>query len=245
MFEKTFDVPYYGLDMKNSLKCGALLEFFQEAAARHAQNVGIGVSDLMKRDATWVLRRYRVNIRKRHGLSPLIVRTWYEPKRNLMSVRMFEAIDEIGETVADAWSGWIAVDLKRGRPVRLDRVLPAKYYDNAEKVSPDSIGDVERLDDAGTAENERAFRVRLSELDLNGHTNHTVCFDWAIESTPDETALNLSPVQLDAEYLAPVPRADVTIRTREISDSPVCFAHSVILDDSGSEAAKIAIKWGN
>jgi acyl-ACP thioesterase len=246
MFEKTFSVPYFGLDMKNSLKSGTLLDFFQETAARHAQSIGIGVPDLLKRDATWVLRRYRVNIRKHGGLGAVTVRTWYEPKRNLVSVRMFEAVAENGETIADAWSGWVLVDLKRGRPVRLDHVLPAEYYENAGNAFPDSIEDVEEQYVPGAAggENDRSFRVRMSELDLNGHANHTVYFDWAMESVPDETSLNLAPIRLDAEYLASVPRTGVTVRTRKISDSPQCFAHSVILSDSGLKAAKLATMWG-
>ena len=247
MFEKTFSVPYFGLDMKNSLKSGMLLGFFQETAARHAQTVSVGVSDLLKRDATWVLRRYRVNIRHHCGLGAVTVRTWYGPKRNLMSVRLFEAIGENGEIIADAWSGWILVDLKRGKPVRLDRVLPEEYYRNAEEVIPDSIGDVVAPDAPETSEageSARSFRVRMSELDLNGHANHTVYFDWAMESVPDETALNLAPVRLDAEYLASVPRTGVTVRTRKISSSPPCFAHSVILSDSGLKAAKLTTMWG-
>jgi acyl-ACP thioesterase len=246
-FVKTFSIPYYGLDIKNSLKSGTLLEFFQEAASQHAQSVGIGVSDMQRRGATWVLRRYRVNIRRRAGLGNIAVRTWYEPKRNLMSVRLFEALDESGAVIADAWSGWIAVDLERGKPVRLDRVLPAGYYDNAGSVEQGEIEDIERIV-AGGADNSprasRGFRVRLRELDLNGHTNHTVYFDWAIETVPDEISLNFTPTRLDAEFLASVPRTDVTVNCHKISDSPIRFAHSVTRNDSGQVSALLATEWG-
>lgn len=241
-FVKTFSVPYYGLDMKNSLKTGTLLEFFQETAALHAQGLRIGVADMMERGATWVLRRYRVNVYRRPGLEDVTIRTWYEPKRNIMSVRLFDAVDQDGRAVADAWSGWIAVDLARGKPARLDRVLPAEYYENAGTVAQGEIGGVEAP--AGSECPERTFRVRLHELDLNGHTNHTVYFDWAAESVPDETSLNLTPKLLDAEFFTPVPRTEVTVRSRRISDNPASFAHSVALSGSVAEAARLVTVWG-
>ncbi|MDR1516436.1 MAG: hypothetical protein LBS45_12155 [Synergistaceae bacterium] len=246
MFSHTFSVPYYGLDMKNSFKSGTLLEFFQEAASQHAQSVGIGVADMQRRGATWVLRRYRVNIRRRAGLGNITVRTWYEPKRNLMSVRLFDALDESGAVIANAWSGWIVVDLKRGKPIRLDRILPAEYYDSAGNVEQDEIDQIERQDakENSSPRYSRDFRVRLRELDLNGHTNHTVYFDWAAETVPDEISLNFAPTQLDAEFLASVPRADVTVSGHKISDSPIRFAHSVTLNGSGLEAARLVTKWG-
>ncbi|MDR0649451.1 MAG: hypothetical protein LBF92_08975 [Synergistaceae bacterium] len=244
-FVKTFSVPYYGLDMKNSLKTGTLLEFFQEAAALHAQNLRVGVADMMERGVTWVLRRYRVNVYRRHGLGDLTVRTWYEPKRNIMSVRLFDAVDQDGRVVADAWSGWIAVDLGRGKPVRLDRVLPAEYYENAGSVAKGEPGDVETPEGSRDGEPyERSFRVRLHELDLNGHTNHTVYFDWAAESVPDDVSLKLAQRRLDAEFLASVPRAEVTVRSSMISGDPVTFAHSVTRNDTGALAARLVTVWG-
>jgi acyl-ACP thioesterase len=231
--------------MKNSLKTGTLLEFFQETAALHAQKLHIGVADMMEHGVTWVLRRYRVNVYRRPGLGDVSVRTWYEPKRNLMSVRLFEATDQDGCVIADAWSGWIAIDLGRGKPVRLDRVLPAEYYENAGKVAQGEIDGVETPADSGVGDlYERAFRVRLHELDLNGHTNHTVYFDWATESVPDDVSLCLSQKRLDAEFLASAQREEVTVRSRRISDNPVSFAHSVTLNTSGAEAARLVTVWG-
>ena len=244
MFERTFHVPYYGLAPNGRLKSGELLQFFQEAAALHADSVGIGVSDLLPHGRTWVLRRYRVQVNRWPGLGDLTVRTWFEPQRNLVSVRRFSLHDETGAALADAWSGWIVVDLEKGRPVRLDRALPDAYF-----AATDPTG--EPLDAAIDAVGEEAdrtceFQVRWHELDLNGHTNHTVYFDWAIESLPDDILLRRVPTMFDAEYLASAKREDIVVRTRKISeeaDSAVRFAHSVVIRRSGTEAARLATTW--
>jgi acyl-ACP thioesterase len=241
IFTKIFPAPYYGLDMNERLKTGLILQFFQEAAALHAHSVGIGVSDLLKRNFTWVLRRYRIEFYDLPGLGDVTVKTWFEPHRNLVSVRLFEA--KSGDSlIAKAWSGWIVIDLARGRPVRLDRALPAEYYDNASSAEPGAIEDVERAADA--LGSEKTFAVRWSELDLNGHTNHTVYFDWAVESLPDDIVRGRPPALFDAEYVASVPKGAVTVRTREISSSPLKFAHSIILNASGAEAARLSTSWG-
>jgi acyl-ACP thioesterase len=130
MFERNYRVPYYGLDENERVKPGTVLDIFQEAAALHADSAGIGVSDLMRRGLTWVLRRYRVDFRGYPGRGDLTVRTWFEPRRNLMSVRRFEAEAVNGEDAASAWSAWIVVDLERGRPVRLDRALNRPIWPN-------------------------------------------------------------------------------------------------------------------
>ncbi|MDR3076550.1 MAG: hypothetical protein LBU26_04545 [Synergistaceae bacterium] len=242
MFEHTFSVPYYGLDADGRVKLETILQFLQEIAALHANSVHIGVADLLERGFTWVLRRYRINIAARPGRCGLGVRTWFEPQRNLFSVRAFEVMDPSGEVIADAWSAWIVVDLKRGRPVRLDHALPDRYFEMAEPTSEPVTEELETVED--DFDYESAFSVRRRELDLNGHTNHTVYFDWALESIPDSAIEGLSPIRLDAEFISSVKREDVTVRTKKTGANPVRFDHSVFATSSGALAAKVATVWG-
>jgi acyl-ACP thioesterase len=239
MFEKTFDVPYYGLGTDGKIKPETLLEFFQEAAALHADSIGIGVANLMERHMTWVLRRYRVNVKKRPGRRPIEIRTWFEPRRNLMSVRVFEARSN-GETIAGAWSAWIVVDLNRGRPVRLDHALPDAYFAAVEPTGEPVTEELRAVGD--DFDHERAFSVRRRELDLNGHANHTAYFDWATESIPDDAITGLSPVRFDAEFLASATRDDVTVRSKKRSDDPITFDHAITAS-SGVLFAKLATTW--
>jgi acyl-ACP thioesterase len=241
MFERVFGVPYYGLDMKGRVKTSLLLQLLQEAAALHADSIGIGVADMKNRGLTWVLRRYLVRVRRLDVLGDLTVRTWFEPRKNLMSIRAFDIIDREGNSVADAWSGWIVVDLKRGRPVRLDRALPDEYFRLAEPVEEDVT---DRMEEVGDRHDfQETFRVRKQELDLNGHANHTAYFDWAVESVPDDETKGRAPAELEAEYIAPVMRGSVTVRTRRICDSPLKYAHSVMITDSDIRAAALSTTW--
>jgi Acyl-ACP thioesterase len=241
MYEKTFNVPYYGLDPRGNVKTGLLLQFFQEAAALDATNRNIGVFNLQQQDMTWVLRRYRVRLYAHPGMEELKVRTWYEPRRNLLSVRVFELRDAADKIIGDAWSSWIVVDLVRNRPVRLDRALPPEYYESTAPTGPVIEEAIEMVGDH--CDLERSFRTRWRELDMNGHTNHTVYFDWAMETMPDEIIRDYVPSELDAEYLASAQRENVITRTRKLAESPPRFAHSIKIAKTGAEVARIATTW--
>lgn len=241
MFEKTFQVPYYGLGADERVKPGLILQFFQEAAAFHADSLKIGVGDLLRENVTWVLRRYRVRVRRYPRRGDLTVRTWFEPVRNLTSVRVFELADASGEAAASGWSGWIVVDLERGRPVRLDRALGGEYFAATEPTGEPVTDKLAAV--GGGFDLSRDFRVRRSELDLNGHTNHTVYFDWAFETVPDDLAATHRPVGFDAEYLFSAMRGDVRCLSKKIADTPVTYAHSVVVADSGVEAARLETIW--
>ncbi|MDL2264625.1 hypothetical protein LJC31_08240 [Synergistaceae bacterium OttesenSCG-928-I11] len=244
MFEKKFGVPYYGLGPDERVKPGLILQFFQEAAALHADSLKIGVEDLLRDNVTWVLRRYRVRVHRYPRLGDLAVRTWFEPVRNLTSVRVFELIDAAGEIVANGWSGWIVVDLERGRPVRLDRALNDEYFAATEPTGEPVTDKLTAVgDDSAPFDLSRDFRVRWSELDLNGHTNHTVYFDWALETVPDELTATHRPVGFDAEYLHSAMREDVQSLAKKISDAPLTYAHTIRIAKSGAEAARIETIW--
>ena len=237
MFEREFGIPYYGLDETGRIKPETLLQFLQEAAGLHANSAKIGVADLLKQDMTWVLRRYRVNIKSLPGEGGLIVRTWFEPQRNLFSVRAFEVMTQSGDPIADAWSAWIVVDFKRGRPIRLDRALPDTYFAMTEPTGEPVTEEIAPIENSFDYESE--FQVRRRELDLNGHANHTVYFDWALENIPDDAIEGLSLVRLDAEFISSVKRERVKVITKKNCDHPRNFIHEITAED-GSQAARIA-----
>jgi acyl-ACP thioesterase len=158
-----------------------------------------------------------------------------------MSVRRFEAKSQDGDVAASAWSAWIVVDLERGRPVRLDKALPDSYFSAAEPTGEPADDVIPAV--SGDCDFEREFSVRRSELDLNGHTNHTVYFDWALESIPDSVIAGLFPRRFDAEFLRSVKREDVTARSKIIGRDPLRFAHSILFKKTGAEAARLFTEW--
>ncbi|MDR1580098.1 MAG: hypothetical protein LBS35_07055, partial [Synergistaceae bacterium] len=203
--------------------------------------VGIGVENLLERGLTWVLRRYRINVRDCPNGRDITVKTWFEPRRNLMSVRAFEAFSRDGVSIADAWSAWIVLDLDRMRPVRLDRALPQAYFD-ATNPTGEPIDDKLPESD-GACDYERVFEVRRRELDLNGHANHTAYLDWALESIPDGAVSGYFPSRFDAEYISSAKREHIVVRTKKTREEPLTFRHWIFAQTPNAETARIVTEW--
>lgn len=238
----TFDmhVPYYGGAPGGGLKVWQMLQFFQEAATFHASSLGAGVHDLRERGFTWVLRRYRITLHRAAMSDDVAVRTWYEPHKNLLSVRMFELNDASGALCASAWSGWLVLDLASGRPLPLDRGLPQAYFDNTDPVN-DTDPPKMRVSECADV---RSYRARMSELDANRHTNHTVYLDWALDSVPDDVAETMQPVYIDAEYVRSVQRDSVVSAVRRVDDpSGAAFEHQMKTEE-GQEVFRAKTVWG-
>lgn len=241
MLEKEFNVTYYGLDPNHRMKIGFLLEVLQETADLHSQMMKMSVEDLQKNDMTWVLRRYRISVLRYPGREALRVSTWHAPYRNLHSLRAFKVFDSREEIVAHAWSSWVLFDRKRERPTRLDRAAPREYYDMAEPTEFVECADLVQLGE--NFDLEKKFQVRWQELDVNGHTNHTVYCNWALETVPDDLPRSHLPTEIDAAFLWPAMREEVIVRTKKTGDQPLQFAHAILLKGSGKEAARLTSTW--
>lgn len=243
MFERTFNVPYYGIAPNRRVKFGLLLEYLQEAADLHSRTMKMSVDDLQRGGMTWVLRRYRVSMFHYPEREALAIRTWYEPHKNLHSLRAFEVYDEAKRRVARAWSSWILIDQARGRPLRLDRGASQEYYDMAEPTGEGAHCGIKPI--SGACDIEKDYQVRWLELDVNGHVNHTVYCNWAIETVPEDILSAYLPAGLDAEFLCSVTRGGVVVRTCQTGDDPPRFTHAVFDGDSGKEAARLTSTWSS
>lgn len=138
------------------------------AAAVHAAERGFGYEDMRGRNATWVLSRLAIEMKSYPVLSDEIgLYTWIEGAAGLFTHRCFELVSDKGETFGYARSIWAAIHLETRRPTPLDtETLNAYRVDRPCPIEkPGKIAPVEHL---VTGE---PYRVRYSDLDINGHLN--------------------------------------------------------------------------
>jgi len=182
------------------IKINALMQCLQEAAARHAEQLGVGFRALERRGCLWVL----VNLRLEVGGTPqwgdhLIVTTWPSDHERLLASREFIGRDPDGREFFRATSDWMILDRNSGRPKnlrRLDLDLPAA----GPKVLTTPLArlqPVEAYDRVGT------LRVPFSALDFNGHVNNTEYVRWALDAAqrrfPDLSEIRSAQVTYLAE----------------------------------------------
>ena len=62
IYEKSFQVRSYEVDLTGRVRATALLNYMQEAAGDHSRLLGVAVRDLMPLGLTWVLSRTHLRI---------------------------------------------------------------------------------------------------------------------------------------------------------------------------------------
>ena len=182
-FKGWFQIRSYEVDFQRKVQPVTLLNYLQDVASEHAKGLGLSVTDLYPRNFTWVLSRYHIKI-ERYPLwgESIKVETWPSGRQRLLAIRDFEATDEKGDTLVLATSSWILINLQNKRPLRLDDSLP-EYPVLDRRTIEDDFKPLPVLEKTDI---ELPFRVRMSDLDLNTHVNHTVYIQWALETVPQE-----------------------------------------------------------
>src|SRR5512139_1980208 len=165
-FEQAFTVRYSEVGPRGLLRTRTLLDYLQDAAARHAALLGIGMEALRDRNLTWVLSRLRLRVDRYPGPAETVsVRTWPSAREGVSAFREFEVFDESGGGVARARSLWVLLDMAKRRPARFGADFPrypllerrALREDFTALPLPSAPSTVER------------FTVRREDLDVNRH----------------------------------------------------------------------------
>jgi acyl-ACP thioesterase len=104
---------------------------------------------------------------------------------------------------------------------------------NAEKVGP--------LSENG--QKSDPFIIKVSDLDVNLHTNNVKYIKWVTDTYDLEYILNHTPVSLEVNYLAEsVFGEEVFIRSDRESNNN-SFVHSVIRSLDNKELSRMRIDW--
>ncbi|MCE5201780.1 MAG: hypothetical protein LLF78_04640 [Synergistaceae bacterium] len=236
-------IPFSGIDPRGRLKFNVLLEMFQEMADIDASKYGLSVRQTLEHNITWVLRKYRIDLKKYpvEEDGAIRIKTYAEPCHNLFSLRSFMLWDLRGEFLGSAYTWWVLLDFIKQRPIRLDKCELMTAF--MEQISEELPRDV-RVPELRKAQMEEVWKVRWQDLDVNGHTNHAVYFSWALDTVPAEVPENMVPMLVEGEFLHPVPRTRVRCLSEEItSDNGRAFLHSLRHIDENTEYAKLSSIW--
>jgi acyl-ACP thioesterase len=217
--EVEFTVQASDCQPDGRIKPYALMQCLQEAAACHAEKLGVGFADLKRRNGFWVLANMRLEIaRLPRWNERLAVKTWPSGFTRLVATREFIGAVEDGGEIFRAASEWMILDKQSGRPKNLTRLeldLPA--------AGPKALtSDLRRLRPSGAYETALTLRVPYSALDLNGHVNNTEYVRWAFDAL-HERGLPKAPVRsLQMAYLAEAFQGDeIVVLVRSHDDQSV------------------------
>jgi acyl-ACP thioesterase len=174
-----------------------LLGILQDVAWAHADHLGHGYEATMDEGAIWILSRQKLVVADWPvWRDQLKVRTWVRPVRGPLVHRDYEIL--VGERkVGECAAAWLTLDVRTRRPVRpalAGAPLPCRQ-DYALAFTPEKIALRQDLAEAAR------FRVRNSDLDMNGHVNNTRYAQWILDSASPEADRARRVVRYEVNFL--------------------------------------------
>ena len=203
--EEKFRVRTFECQADGSINIFSLMQYLQEVAAGHAEELGFGFDRLSELDGYWVLSNIRIEIDRlpRHN-DQVTIGTWPSGYTRTVATREFVGKDQDGCEMFRAGSEWMVLNKQTNRLknlLRLDLGLPRA----GQKALPGELRRLERRRDYRPVDR---VRVPYSSIDLNGHVNNTEYVRWGIDALRRAFKLDAPIRSVQATYLSEVFEAD-------------------------------------
>ncbi len=234
----TFKVHSYEVDLRHELTLPALTRYLQEAAWRHAEELGYGLAAMRARHLAFVLARQLIHIHRqpRWG-DALRLRTWPAGKDRIFCYRDFRWFDAHGMELGWAATLWFVFDLRTREPQRTDTYFHLDAGD-CDRVHPGRIG---KLPPPAQPEPTGRVRAGYTALDINGHVNNVSYLDWILDGFPAEFHAAHAVRELEINYLAEAfHNEDLLIQAAAQGE---VTEHSIVTPDSAKEVCRARITW--
>lgn len=180
-FSQHITIPCYETDAAQLLKPASFMDFAQEAANRHADQLGFGYDDLSRTRTLWVLSRMHVKfLRHPRWREETILHTWHKGPSMMFYLRDFLMTAADGQPLVEATSSWLVINVDTRRIVR---ELPFNgdesiCLDNAVETPCDKV----QMPRGVVPEPAGTHIVSYSDVDLNGHANNAMYIVWAMDA---------------------------------------------------------------
>lgn len=169
MIQHRMDIQLKREDFEENgaIRAGALLYFFQEAAAEHADLLGVGFEHMMKKGRVWVITKLRFSILSsmRPGGSYYVM-TYPRQKKSRICPRDYYICDQNGEAMVKGTTLWSIMDYRTRKLERIDFEYEGELY--AQEAFADGFPKLhmKHPKEAGV------YTVTEEDLDVNDHTNN-------------------------------------------------------------------------
>jgi acyl-ACP thioesterase len=202
IWRETVPVRYGNVDCSDRLTISSIFSFFQEAAISHATELGVGRDAMASKGQGWILSRLSLFVRRRPKYGETVqVSTWPRQWEKLFALRDYDICDAENIAVVRGRAGWLAVDIKKRRPLRPQEVmepLPPNDGIDAFPAGPAGLAAAENL-------SKKMERTALySDIDYYGHANNARYIQWIQDITDMDILTNADQMRLDINYLSEV-----------------------------------------
>lgn len=199
--EDILTVKAYHCQPDARIKPAALMNFLQEAAAAHAEQLGFGMKKLDEMQSYWVLTNIKIQFERYPECNDrIILETWPSGNTRATATRDFVAYDQTRREIFKAGSQWMILKKTTNRPRNLQKTGLRLIAAGPPTVS----ANLERLTPQETYTHTQQLRVPYSSIDLNNHVNNTEYVRWTIDALKTKFQFTGPIRTLQATYFAEV-----------------------------------------
>ncbi len=212
-----------GPDYKTNM--AQVINYFQDCSCFQSDSLGVGPETLDENGRVWVLNSWQI-VAERYPVygEPVTVGTWPYGFKGVLGLRNFIIDDDEGQRIIRANSVWAMIDLKTGRPVRLEE-KDIGAYRTEEKEPMDYAGRKISLD--GVYETLDPVKVTKNCLDTNHHMNNGRYVAIAMEYLPEDFNVR----QIRVEYKHPAFYKEILVPKRQAAEGRV----TIVIENSAGQ----------
>jgi acyl-ACP thioesterase len=170
-----FKIQPQFVDFQFHVTMASLGDILLTAAGLNADDNGFGLRRLRELDCSWVLSRMAIEMKRfPEQYEKIQVETWIEDVGRASTTRNFCIRNEQNEIIGSACSIWVMLDMKTRRAkdlMTLDGIHEFASGDAGLIEKPIRLGPV-------TGDVQNSFKVKYSDIDINGHTNSVRYIEW-------------------------------------------------------------------
>lgn len=180
-------IRYSEVGSDSKLTLLSLLNYFQDCAIFHSEDLGVGVEYLEKLRGVWVMNFWQIDINRYPKLGEQVkIQTHPYGFRMCLGSRNFGMVDTGGEMVAVANTLWTFLNSDTGRPMKPTDEMMEKYV-----IEPPY--EMEYLDRKiafeGEGEALAPVEIKSHHLDTNHHVNNAQYVAIACDYLPEDFAI--------------------------------------------------------
>ncbi|MBQ6818555.1 MAG: hypothetical protein IJP35_02995 [Clostridia bacterium] len=180
VFSQEYPLRACDFDCHHHLQPAGVMDLFQDAAGRHAMELGIGFPQLAAKHQMWILSgvQYEV-VATPHMYQTVRVVTWPLPASSVTCRREYrmEALD--GTLLVKGTSDWAIMDGDKRKLLRAREVYP-EGLDYCTDLCFDEK--MPRLKDFVPADEGMTVIPGFAQLDMNGHVNNTKYANFILDA---------------------------------------------------------------
>ena len=177
--EEKFTVRAYDCQTNGEIKIFSLMQYLQEIATLHAEELGFGISHLDEINSYWVLSNIRIEFtRLPKWKEEISIKTWPSGYSRLIATREFTGKDRNDNELFRVGSQWMILSKDNNRPQNLLN-LNLDMPNTDTKVISEKMKRLECKNEYTLIEQ---MRVPYNSIDMNGHVNNTEYVRWGIDA---------------------------------------------------------------